>query len=146
MFFFFFFFFFFSIGKPCMTPVSSVKTTKSYKVPLVTINRQTLLNSVILRQDYGTIRVSADESYEVCRLGHHVGSTFAGTDQNGRALLPNRTRLCGPCIAAIDGSSLQLHLPPTSTVLLVHLTCGDTALRWLMLCHKNRITTVNNNM
>ena len=56
-----------SIGKTRVTMVS-VKTTESYEV--------------------------ADESYEVGRLGHHFGSTFTGTDRNGRALLPHRTRLC----------------------------------------------------
>ena len=27
----------------------------------------------------------ADESYEVCGLGHHLGSTFTGMDRNGWA-------------------------------------------------------------
>ena len=40
-----------------MTPESFVKTTESY--------------------------VKSTESYEVCRLGHHVGSTFTGNDRNG---------------------------------------------------------------
>ena len=38
-----------------MTPVSFVKTTESY--------------------------VKTKESYEVCRLGHHVDSTFTGNFQ-----------------------------------------------------------------
>ena len=45
-----------SSTKPIMTPVSFVKTTKSYGVSLVTINLQTLYESGILRQDYGFIR------------------------------------------------------------------------------------------
>ena len=40
-----------------MTPVSFVKTTESY--------------------------VKTTESYKVCRLGHHLGSTFTGNDRNG---------------------------------------------------------------
>ena len=40
-----------------MTPVSFVKTTESY--------------------------VKTTESYEVCRLGHHMDSTYTGKDQNG---------------------------------------------------------------
>ena len=40
-----------------MAPVSFVKTTESY--------------------------VKTTESYEVCRLGHHMNSTFTGKDQNG---------------------------------------------------------------
>ena len=27
--------------------------------------------------------VKTTESYEVCRLGHHMDSTFTGKDQNG---------------------------------------------------------------
>ena len=50
--------------------------------------------------------LSSDESYEVCRLGPHLGSTFTGTDRNGRAKLPHRTKLSGPCIAAILGEIL----------------------------------------
>ena len=56
-----------------MTPVSFVKTTES--------------------------NVKTTESYEVCRLGHHMDSTFTGKDKNG----PNN-RIgpdCGPCTAAI---------------------------------------------
>ena len=62
---------------------------------LVTINWQTSYDSCVLRQDYGiwspligTPRMSpvyfgnrkrfADGSYEVCRLGRHLGSTFGG--------------------------------------------------------------------
>ena len=45
-----------SIGKPRMTPVFFVKTTQSYEVKLVTINRQTSYDSGIRRQDYGLIR------------------------------------------------------------------------------------------
>ena len=45
----------------------------------------------------------ADGSYEVCQLGHHLGRTFTEMDRNGRAKLPHRTRMCGPCIAAIVG-------------------------------------------
>ena len=40
-----------------MTPVSFVKTTESY--------------------------VKNMESYEICRLGHHMDNTFTGKDQNG---------------------------------------------------------------
>ena len=40
-----------------MTPVSFVKTTESY--------------------------VNTTKSYEVCRLGHHMDSTFTGKDHNG---------------------------------------------------------------
>ena len=40
-----------------MTPVSFVKTTESY--------------------------VETTETYEVCRLGRHMTSTFTGRDQNG---------------------------------------------------------------
>ena len=40
-----------------MTPVSFVKTTGSY--------------------------IKTTESYEVCRLGHLMDSTFTGKDQNG---------------------------------------------------------------
>ena len=45
-----------SIDKPRMTPVSFIKTTESYKVSLVTINRQTSYYSGILYQNYGIIR------------------------------------------------------------------------------------------
>ena len=41
-----------SIGKPRMTPVSFVKTTETYEVSLVTINRQTSHDYGILL-DYG---------------------------------------------------------------------------------------------
>ena len=37
--------------------------------------------------------IKTAESYEVCRLSHRP---------KRRAKLPHRTRLCGPCIAAID--------------------------------------------
>ena len=46
-----------SVGKSRMTPVSFVKTMGSY--------------------------VKSTESYEVCRYGHHLGSTFTGTARNG---------------------------------------------------------------
>ena len=45
-----------SIGKPRTIPVSFVKTTEPLEVSLVTINRQTSLDSGILRQDYRIIR------------------------------------------------------------------------------------------
>ena len=41
-----------SVGKPHMTPVPFIKPTESF----------------------------ADECYEVCWFGHHVGSTFSETD------------------------------------------------------------------
>ena len=44
-----------SVGKTRMIPVFFVKTTESYEVSLVTINRQTSYESGILRQDYGHI-------------------------------------------------------------------------------------------
>ena len=69
-----------------------------------------MYDSDILRQDYGIIRCLighhqsaklvwlrypssklwnhtryADGSYEVCRLGHQLGSKFTGTDRNGRS-------------------------------------------------------------
>ena len=47
--------------------------------------------------------VKPTESYEVYRLGRQLGSTFTGTDRNGPAELPHRTRLCRSCIAAIAG-------------------------------------------
>ena len=68
-----------SIGKPCMTLVSFVKSMESYNVLLVTINWQTLHDSSILYQHWNLPRF-ADESYEVCRLGHHLSSTFTRTD------------------------------------------------------------------
>ena len=43
----------------------------------------------------------ANESYKLCRLGHHLGSIFIGTDRKGRAKLSHRARLRGPIIAAI---------------------------------------------
>ena len=46
-----------SVGKSRMTPVSFVKTMGSY--------------------------VKSTESYEVCRYGHHLDSTFTGTARNG---------------------------------------------------------------
>ena len=67
-----------SIGKPCMTLVSFINM-ESYKILLVTINRQTLHDSSILYQHWNLPRF-ADESYEVCRLGHYLGSTFTRTD------------------------------------------------------------------
>ena len=45
-----------SIGKPRLTPVSFVKTTESYEVSLVTINRQTSYESGTLHQNYEIIR------------------------------------------------------------------------------------------
>ena len=45
-----------SIGKTRMIPVSFVKTTESYEVLLVFINRQTSYESGILHQDYGHIQ------------------------------------------------------------------------------------------
>ena len=50
-----------------MTPVSFVKTTKSYDVSLVSINRQTSFDFSVLRQDYGIIR-----SLPVDHTGHHL--------------------------------------------------------------------------
>ena len=35
-------------------------------------------------------------------IGHHTDSKITGTGSKW-ALLPHRTALCGPCIAAIDG-------------------------------------------
>ena len=56
-----------------MTPVSFVKTTESYEVSLVIINRQTSYDSGILRQDYGIIR-----SLPMNHMSHHLVSTFTG--------------------------------------------------------------------
>ena len=54
--------------------------------------------------------VKTTESHMVCRLGHHLDTTLTGTDRNRRAYLPHRTRLCGPCIAAIAGyKSVQIY-------------------------------------
>ena len=55
--------------------------------------------------------VKTTELYEVCRLGHHLGSTFTGTDQNGSICrfgpeLLHRTRQCRPCIAPIAGLAI----------------------------------------
>ena len=47
-----------------MTPISFVKTMESYFKTM---------------ESY----VKTMESYEVCRLGHHMDSTFTGKDQNG---------------------------------------------------------------
>ena len=33
-------------------------------------------------------------------IGHHLGSTFTGTDRNGPNK-PDQTRMCGPCKAAV---------------------------------------------
>ena len=52
-----------------MTPVFFVKTTESY--------------------------AKTTESYEACRLGHHMDSTFTGKDRNG----PNNR--IGPDCAAV---------------------------------------------
>ena len=43
-------------GHPSMTPVSFVKTAKSYEVSSVTIHPQISYDSGILRQNYGLIR------------------------------------------------------------------------------------------
>ena len=41
-------------------------------------------------------------------VGHRLGSTFIGTDRNGRASLLHQTRLCGLFIAAIAGIRVSL--------------------------------------
>ena len=69
-----------SIGKHRLTPVSFVKTTESYEVSLVTINRQTLYDTVKTTDTYEVFRWII---YEVCRLGHHLDSTFTGSHRNG---------------------------------------------------------------
>ena len=78
-----------------MTPVSFVKTTKSYEVSFVTINRQTSYDSGIFRQDYGIIRglpmnhtrfadwvtmwvVHLPERTETGGLNYHIGPDFTG--------------------------------------------------------------------
>ena len=49
-------------------------------ISFVTINRQTSYDSGILRQDYGMIR-----DFPMNRLGHYLGSTVTEMDRNGRA-------------------------------------------------------------
>ena len=45
----------------------------------------------------------ANDSYQVCRLGDHMGNSFTGMDLNERALVWHQTRLCGSCIVTIAG-------------------------------------------
>lgn len=47
------------------------------------------------------------KSYQVWWLGHHLVSTFAGTDPKQRASIPHLPRLCGPCIAAAAGHNVN---------------------------------------
>ena len=65
-----------------MTPVSIDMITESYAISLVTISRQTSYDSSILCQECGIIR-----DLPMNYMGHHLGSTFTGTDQNGAGLI-----------------------------------------------------------
>ena len=58
---------------------------------------------MVIGHHLSTPFIKTTESYEVCRLGHNFGSTFTGTDRNGRAFTPHLTRLCGARIAAVAG-------------------------------------------
>ena len=62
-----------SLGKPRMTPVSFVETKVSYDILSVTIN-VTPVSSIKNHTRF------ADETYNVCQLGHDLGSTITGTD------------------------------------------------------------------
>ena len=74
------------IDKPGMTLISFVKTTKSYKVSLVTINRQSSYDPSLRLWDHTR---SADESYEDCQLGRHLGSAFTGTGKPNHHIEPD---------------------------------------------------------
>ena len=58
------------------------ETSSYWSVQFSTIYRQTSHDSGIRRQDNGVLVINrqtypfVDESYEVCRLGHHLGNKF----------------------------------------------------------------------
>ena len=68
-------------GHPSMTPVSFDKTTESFESPSIGKPRMTPYPP---SQQRIHMRF-ADESYEVCRLGHHLSSIFTRMDRNGRS-------------------------------------------------------------
>ena len=65
--------------------------------------------------------IKTTKSYEVCRLGYHLGSTFTGMDRNKLAKLPDRTRLSGPCIDAIAIAGVGTRITITAIVCFIML-------------------------
>ena len=78
-----------------MTPVSFAKTTETFEVSLVTINRQTSFDFGILRQDYRIIQGLLMNHTRFAHRGTISVITFTGTDRSASG------RLCEQCIAAI---------------------------------------------
>ena len=75
-----------SVSKPRMTPVSFVKTTGQ---PRMRLRNHTMV---------------ADKSYEICRLGHHLGCTFTEN-------LPQRAGLIAASeCAAIAGCKISFFI------------------------------------
>ena len=81
------------MGKPRLTPISFVKTTESYEVSLVTINRQISYDSGILRQDYGIIQGLPMNNMRFADCG-----TIYRNGPKRVGLFTAWTKLRGPCI------------------------------------------------
>ena len=80
---------------------------ESYDVSLVTISRQNSYDSGILLQEYGIIgRLPMNHTRIADSVTVLVVHLLEWAEAGGRALLPHRTKLCGPCIAAIANSEM----------------------------------------
>ena len=97
---------------PCsLAVVFYVSKLQYHEVSLVTINQQTSYDFGILRQDDRIVKCLPMNQM---RFADYV-TIWVVHLPKGWAELPHRTRLCGPCIAALAGYSLVVAFVNTKT-------------------------------
>ena len=101
-----------SLGNSCVSGIFYVSKLQYHEVSLVTINQQTSYDFGILRQDDRIVKCLPMNQM---RFADYVTISVVHLPK-GWAELPHRTRLCGPCIAALAGFYLRsIHLNKYST-------------------------------